>query len=89
MINNIQITNTKVVYDYYLNILKALAKEHAFSVDVPVKKLSPKALEIIFYGPDKKEIKVEQRNDMGGLKQIEVPFEGVAAILKKKYEEST
>lgn len=73
----------------YLNILRALAKEYSFSVDVPVKKLSPKALEIIFYGPDKKEIRVEQKNDMGGLKQIEVPFEGVAAILKKKYEEST
>lgn len=73
----------------YLNILKALGKEYNFSVDVPVRKLSAKALEIIFYGPDKKEIKVDQRNDMGGMKQIEVHFEGVAAMLKKKYEEST
>ncbi len=73
----------------YLNILKALGKEYSFSVDVPIKKLSSKALEIIFYGPDKKEIKVEQKNDMGGLRQIEIPFEGVAAILKKKYEESS
>lgn len=73
----------------YLNILRALGAEYNFSVDVPVKKLSAKALEIIFYGPDKKEIKVDQRNDMGGMKQIEVHFEGVAAMLKKKYEEST
>jgi len=73
----------------YLNILRALGKEYNFSIDVPVKKLSQKALSIIFDGPENKEILVTQRNDMGGVKEIRVYFEGVMTILKKKYNEAT
>jgi len=73
----------------YLNILKTLAKEYGFSVEVPVKKLSKEALDIIFYGPEKKEILIEQRNDMGGVKEVKVFFDGVVSMIKKKYTEAS
>ncbi len=73
----------------YINILEVLGKEYGFSVNVPVKKLSEEALRIIFYGPEKKEILLEQRNDMGGMKEVRVIFEGVIPSLKKKYQEVT
>jgi len=72
----------------YLNILKALGKEYGFSIDVPVKKLSQKALDIIFYGPEKKEILIEQKNDLGGVKEVKIKFEGVVPIIERKYREA-
>lgn len=73
----------------YINVLKALGKEFGFSVNVPIKNLSQEILDIIFFGPKNKEILVEQKNDLGGVREIRVIFEGVSAILKKKYEESS
>jgi len=73
----------------YLHILEVLGKEYGFSVAVPVKKLSAEALEIIFYGPEKKELLIEQRNDMGGVKEVRVIFDGVIPILKRKYQEAS
>ena len=72
----------------YLNILRVLAKEYGFSIDVPVKKLSQEVLDIIFYGPEKKELLIEQKNDMGGVKEVRILFEGVVTMIKRKYEEA-
>ena len=72
----------------YLNILKALADKHGFSLDVPVKKLSKEALEIVLYGPEQKEITIQQKDAMGGVKEVRTIFEGVLPMLKRKYEEA-
>jgi len=72
----------------YLNVLRALGKEYNFSIEAPVKKLSPEALDIIFYGPEKKEILIEQKNDMGGVKEIKVSFEGVISMIERKYAQA-
>ncbi|MDP1833730.1 MAG: excinuclease ABC subunit UvrA [Candidatus Moranbacteria bacterium] len=76
-------------HNNYLHILEVLGKEYGFSVVLPVKKLSPEALEIIFYGPEKKELLVEQKDDMGGVKEVRVMFDGVVTILKRKYQEAS
>jgi len=73
----------------YIHILEVLGKEYGFSVDAPVKKLSKEALDVIFYGPEKKELLIEQKDDMGGMKEVRVLFEGVVPIIKKKYQEAT
>lgn len=73
----------------YLNILKSLAKEYNFSVDVPVKKLPREVLDIIFNGPEKKELLIEQKNDMGGVKEVRLNFEGVIPMIKRRYTEAT
>ncbi len=72
----------------YLNILKALGKEYGFSVDVPVKKLSEEAISVIFHGPEKKEVLIQQENVLGGVREVRTPFEGVIPSIKKKYEEA-
>ncbi|MFA6383155.1 MAG: excinuclease ABC subunit UvrA [Parcubacteria group bacterium] len=73
----------------YLNILRALAGKHDFSLDVPIKKLSKEALEIVLYGPEQKEITIQQRDAMGGVKEVRMIFEGVLPMIKRKYEEAT
>lgn len=75
-------------YGSYANILSALSKEYGFPLNEPVKKLSSEVLDIIFYGPERKELIIEQKDPMGGLKEVRIVFEGVANIIKKKYEES-
>ena len=76
-------------HNNYLHILEVLGKEYGFSVALPVKKLSPEALEMIFYGPEKKELLLEQKDDMGGVKEVRVMFDGVVPILKRKYQEAS
>ncbi|MFA7209400.1 MAG: excinuclease ABC subunit UvrA [Parcubacteria group bacterium] len=76
-------------HNNYLHILEVLGKEYGFSVALPVKKLSPEALETIFYGPEKKELLIEQKDDMGGVKEVRVMFDGVVPILKRKYQEAS
>jgi excinuclease ABC subunit A len=73
----------------HMQILEVLGREYGFSVDVPVKNLSANAIEIIFYGPAKKEILIEQRDDMGGTKEVQVIFEGVVPAIKRKYQEAS
>ncbi len=74
---------------HYLGILQALGREYGFSIYEPVKKLSRRALEIILYGPDKKEVIVEQKNDIGGVREIKVSFEGLVPMIQKKWSEAT
>jgi excinuclease ABC subunit A len=72
----------------YLGILKALGDKYNFSVNMPVKKLSPDALRIIFYGPENTEVTVKQKDLIGGVKEVRTTFEGVVPMLKKKYIEA-
>ncbi|MFA5994486.1 MAG: excinuclease ABC subunit UvrA [Parcubacteria group bacterium] len=74
----------------YMHILEVLGREYGFSVNVPVKKLTPEAIDIIFYGPEKKELLIEEQDDdMGGVKEVRVLFDGVVSIIKRKYQEAT
>ena len=73
----------------YFNILRALSEKYHFSLDVPVKKLPEKILQIILYGTAGEEIKMKQGNDLGGIKEIKTIFEGVIPMLKRKYNEAS
>ncbi|HCU70610.1 MAG TPA: excinuclease ABC subunit UvrA [Candidatus Moranbacteria bacterium] len=73
----------------YMQALEVLGREYGFSVNVPVKNLSREAMDIIFYGPEKKDVLIEQKDDIGGMKEIRVVFEGVITIIKRKYQEAT
>lgn len=73
----------------YINTLRALGDKYGFSTDVPVKKLSKEALQIVFYGPEQKEVLVRQKDALGSFKETKVIFEGVVPIIKRKYAEAS
>lgn len=70
-------------------ILRALGKKYKFSVDVPVKNLSRKVLETIFYGGEDQELFIKQPNGGGTERETKIRFEGIIPFLKKKYEEAS
>lgn len=71
----------------YLGLLKTLAKEYGFSLNAPVKKLSPWHLNLVLFGTDDKKI-VQSMREMGGVGKVSFSFEGVIPGLERKYHES-
>lgn len=73
----------------YFVILKAMAEKYHFSLDEPVKKNPEKIMQMILYGANGEEISLKKKNDLGGLKEIKIVFEGVIPMLKRKYNEAS
>ncbi|MGG7178225.1 excinuclease ABC subunit UvrA [Clostridium paraputrificum] len=68
-------------------ILKALSKEYDFSLQTPIKDLSKKVVDILFYGTKGKKLPVEYVKD--GVKAIyNYAFDGEINSLKRRYNET-
>ena len=66
---------------------EALAKAYHFSLQTPVRQLSPEVRDVIFYGTrgEKLELHYDQPRGRGTLYQ---PFEGIANNLERRYQET-
>jgi excinuclease ABC subunit A len=71
----------------YLSSLKSLAETYDFSVNTPVKKLSPWQLNLVLYGNSKEKI-TQKIGEIGGIKNVTFSFEGVVPELERKYQET-
>ncbi len=69
-------------------IFRALAKKYNFSLNVPVKDLPDKALEVILFGTGNEKIDIEYRGKRG-LSRWSEPFEGIVNNLQRRYDETT
>lgn len=70
---------------WYMRVLRALADEYSIPLDVPVKELSKKHLDIVLYGTDGKKIKMPM--DYGQNSYL-ATFEGVIPNLERRYRET-
>ncbi len=70
-----------------LMYFEALARRYTFSLDVPVKKLPKKALEVVLYGTKGEKLKLfyDRGNGRGTLEQA---FEGIVPNLERRYRET-
>ena len=66
----------------------AIAEKYGFSLDVPVKDLPKKALDVILYGTGGEKLKMTRQNSYGSYK-YENSFEGVIPNLEKRYRETS
>lgn len=71
----------------YLSVLEAIKKTYRIPIDVPVKKLLSKHLDVILYG-DKGLEASKSSSDLNGILPVTFPFEGVIPSLEKKYQET-
>ena len=69
-------------------IFRALAKKYNFRLDVPVKNLPDKALEVILFGTGDEEIEIEYKGKRG-LSVYKDRFEGIVNNLQRRYDETT
>ena len=62
----------------------------AFGVDMdkPFEDLSEEDKNLILYGSDGKEFHFHYENEFGGVRDIDVPFEGVVNNIKRRYHET-
>ncbi|MFW6022253.1 MAG: excinuclease ABC subunit UvrA [Halanaerobiaceae bacterium] len=72
---------------YYPQLLKALAKEHDFSLSTPIKKLSDDIIDIILYGSDKL-LSFPYTNRYGRTRQHDTHWEGIISNLRRRFNES-
>jgi excinuclease ABC subunit A len=73
---------------YMLEILEAVAREHNFSLEVPLRDLTEAQLKVIMYGSDKK-VRVKHKNYQGRWHEYNVQYEGAVNIVKRRHAETT
>lgn len=77
---------------WYNRILENVARIHKFSMNVPIKKLSPQAMKIVLYGDKERKYTVElnqvRNPDAAFTGQYETTFEGVISNLERRYLET-
>ena len=56
-------------------------------MDKPFEDLSEEDKHLILYGSDGKEFHFHYENEFGGVRDIDIPFEGVIGNIKRRYHE--
>jgi len=74
-------------YNYYPQLLEAVAKKYGFSTRVPVSQLSDKDLRIILYG-SREPIRVPYVNMYGEKRIFDTVYEGVIPYLERRLQET-
>lgn len=70
------------------NVIEALGKNYGFSLDVPVRELPQKVIDILLTGTNGEKVKVAYNREYGH-GEIMYPFEGVVNNLQRRYRETS
>jgi excinuclease ABC subunit A len=74
--------------EYFDRLLSSAASAFGFRTDVPWKRLSKKAKEVILYGSNDEEIHVRYKNRFGRTRSYWTVFEGVITWLERRHSET-
>ncbi|MBL7119635.1 MAG: excinuclease ABC subunit UvrA [Dehalococcoidia bacterium] len=72
---------------WYESTVAAVARRYGFSMNVPVKDLSPEQLNILLYG-NEEGVRVGYRNSHGWMRDYYTNFEGVIPNLERRHRET-
>jgi excinuclease ABC subunit A len=70
--------------EYFEKLMDSAAKTFRFRTDVPFKRLSKRARDIILYGADDSDVHVRYRNRFGRVRSYWTVFEGVVPWLERR-----
>lgn len=73
---------------YYPKMLEQFCKSVGINMDTPFNKLSRKQQRMILYGNGDQLFHFHYENDFGGVRDVDVPFEGVVNNVKRRYRET-
>jgi excinuclease ABC subunit A len=74
--------------EYFDRLLQSAANTFGFRTDVPFRRLSKKAKDVILYGSEDEEIHVRYKNRFGRIRAYWTVFEGVMTWLERRYSET-
>ena len=74
--------------NYYSQIIKSLAEQYGFNLNIPYKELDEKFKQIILYGTDGERIQVKYVSHKGDVRYYQLKFEGLANNLSRRYLET-
>ena len=74
--------------NYYPQMLEQAMDAFAVDMDKPWKDLSDEAKNLILYGSDGQEFHFHYENEFGGVRDIDIPFEGVVSNISRRYHET-
>lgn len=73
---------------YYPQLLEQFCKSVGIDMDTPFNKLSKKQRQQILYGNGDTLFHFHYENDFGGVRDVDVPFEGVINNISRRYRET-
>lgn len=73
---------------YYPQLLEQFCKSAGIDMDTPFNKLPKKQQKQVLYGNGDKTFHFHYENDFGGVRDVDVPFEGVINNIKRRYHET-
>ncbi|MFB0546188.1 MAG: excinuclease ABC subunit UvrA, partial [Anaerolineae bacterium] len=75
---------------YFYQLLKAVGEYYDIPLDVPVRELTPRQLDIVLYGGRRGDvITLRYRNQYGQMRVYDTTFEGVIPNLQRRHKETT
>ncbi|MCI1974473.1 MAG: excinuclease ABC subunit UvrA [Limosilactobacillus sp.] len=73
---------------YYPQLLEQFCKAAGIDMDTPFNKLPKKQQRQVLYGNGDQTFHFHYENDFGGVRDVDVPFEGVINNIKRRYKET-
>ncbi|MGT2924880.1 excinuclease ABC subunit UvrA [Streptococcus caviae] len=74
--------------NYYPQMLEQAMDAFAVDMDKPWEDLPDEAKNLILYGSDGREFHFHYENEFGGVRDIDIPFEGVVSNISRRYHET-
>ena len=71
---------------WYEALLAAVSEKYGFSLDTPVRLLTPEHLATILYGSNSEMVTVKYKSKNGRMRSYDVAFEGVVPNLRRRYD---
>lgn len=73
---------------YYRQMLEQFCLSFGIDMDTPFEKLSKEEQQLILHGSNGRTFHFHYENDFGGVRDVEVPFEGVLNNIYRRYHET-
>lgn len=74
--------------NYYPQMLEQAMTSFGIDMDKPFEELSEEEKQLIFFGSDGREFHFHYENEFGGVRDIDIPFEGVVTNINRRYHET-
>ncbi|GAB2026406.1 excinuclease ABC subunit UvrA [Lactovum odontotermitis] len=75
--------------NYYPMMLEQAMDAFDISMDTPWADMTDEDKQVVLYGSDKEKFHFHYVNDFGGVRDIDIPFEGVITNINRRYRESS